>query len=158
MKRILLAALACLMLMTPPAAVAQRRSASERAWGPFFRSFRAAVKRRDREALRRMMVADFYFHTSGGDDNGDGDSRDEALEYWGELRVQGWAALEKTLAAGAVPNRLMRTPNNRRPSRVAPPAANNRRAAESHAFEHYAVFEYRGGRWYCIAFTECCDL
>lgn len=157
MKRTLLVALALLFLL-PQAAAAQRSAAAaQRAWAPFFRSFRAAVKRRDREALRRMMAGDFYFHTSGGDDNGDGDSRDEALEYWAEPRVSGWEALEKTLAAGTVPNTAMRTPNNRRPSRVAPPAAANRRAIRSNAFEHFAVFEFREGRWVCIAFTECCD-
>jgi hypothetical protein len=158
MKRILLVALALAAVAPPAAVVAQRRGAAERAWGPFFRSFRAAVRRRDRAALRPMMAAEFYFHTSGGDDNGDGDSRDEALEYWSEPRVNGWAALEKTLAAGAVPNTAMRGPGDRRPSRVAPPAANNRRAIRSIAFEHYAVFEFRDGRWYCIAFAECCDL
>ena len=159
MKRTLLVALALLFIL-PPAAPAQRSTAAsaQRAWAPFFRTFRAAVKRRDREALRGMMSGDFYFHSSGGDDNGDGDSRDEALEYWTVTHLTGWEALEKTLASGAVPNTALRTPENRRPSRVAPPAAGNRRAVRLNAFEHYAVFEFREGRWYCIAFAECCDL
>jgi hypothetical protein len=156
MRHTLLVALALLLLL-PHAAPAQRARASERAWGPFFRDFRAAVKRRDREALRKMMSSDFYFHSSGGDDNGDEDTRDEALDFWAETRVSGWEALEKTLAAGTAPNTTMRVAGNRRPSRLAPPAANNRRARERNAFEWFAVFEFRDGRWYCIAFTECCE-
>jgi hypothetical protein len=156
MKRILLVALS-LGLLLPQAAAAQRAGAAERAWGPFFRTFRAAVKRRDREALRRMMARDFYYHSSGGDENGDEDTRDEALDFWAETRVSGWEALEKVLAAGAVPNTAMRQPGSRRPSRVAPPIANDRRAIQSNSFEYYAVFEFRGGRWYCTIFTECCE-
>lgn len=158
MKRTLLVALSlALLLLLPQAAGAQRASAAERAWGPFFRAFRAAVQRRDREALRGMMARDFYFHSSGSDENGDEDTRDEALDFWSEPRVGGWEALEKVLAAGSVPNRAMREPGNRRPSRVAPPAANNRRAIESNSFEWYAVFEFRGGRWYCTTFNQCCE-
>jgi hypothetical protein len=156
MKRTLLVALSLLLLL-PHAVAAQRASAADRAWGPFFTAFRAAVKRRDREALRRMMVRDFYFHSSGADENGDEDLRDEAFEFWAEPRVGAWEALEKVLAAGTVPNTAMREPGNRRPSRVAPPAANDRRAIESNSFEWYAVFEFRAGRWYCTAFNHCCD-
>ena len=54
-------------------------------------------------------------------------------------------------------NTAMRPPGSRRPSRVAPPAANDTRAIESNSFEWYADFELRGGRWYCTAFSPCCD-
>lgn len=144
------------VLVAPQAVAAQRAGASERAWRPFFRAFQAAARRRDREALKAMMARDFYYHSSGGDENGDEDTREEAFEFWAEPRVGAWAALEKTLAAGTAPNRYLREPGNRRPGRVAPPAANNRRAIESNSFEWYAVFEFRDGRWYCVAFAECC--
>jgi hypothetical protein len=147
-----------LVLLLPQVAAAQRAdAAAARAWRPFFDAFRAAVKRRDREAVRRMMIQDFYFHSSGGDDNGDDDTRDEAFEFWDEPRVRGWEALERVLAQGTVPNTAMREPGNRRPSRVGPPAANNRRAIQNASFEWYAVFEFRDGRWYCTVFNQCCD-
>ena len=146
-----------LLLLAPHHAAAQRVGAAERAWAPFFKAFRAAVKRRDRGALRAMMARDFYYHNSGGDENGDEDTRDEALDFWAEPRVSGWEALEKTLERGTAPNTALREPGNRRPSRVAPPAAADRRAIESHSFEYYAVFEFRQGRWYLKTFSECCD-
>lgn len=156
MKRAQILALPLLLLL-PPAAAGQRVTAAGRAWRPFITAFRAAVKRRDREALRRMMARDFYYHSSGGDENGDEDTRDEAFDFWDERRVGGWEALEKVLAQGAVPNTAMREPGNRKPSRVAPPIANSRRAIESNSFEWYAVFEFREGRWYCTVFNQCCE-
>lgn len=146
-----------LLALVPQAAAGQRADAASRAWRPFFNAFRAAVKRRDREAVRKMMIQDFYFHSSGGDENGDDDTRDEAFEFWEQPRVGGWEALERVLAQGTVPNTAMREPGNRRPSRVAPPIANNRRAIQATSFEWYAVFEFRDGRWYCTVFNQCCE-
>jgi hypothetical protein len=156
MKRVLITAL-LLVLLAPQAASAQRAGAADRAWRPFISAFRSAVRKRDRAALRKMMAADFYYHSSGGDENGDADTRDEAFEYWAEPRLGAWQALEKVLAAGTARNTAMREPGNRRPSRVAPPAANDRRAIETNSFDWYAVFEFRGGRWYCTVFNQCCE-
>lgn len=156
MKSIRLLALA-LALLAPQAASAQKSAAAERAWRPFFNAFRAAVKRRDRAALKGMMARDFHYHSSGGDENGDDDTREEALEFWAEPRVGAWEALERTLAQGAVPNTAMREPGNTRPSRLAPPVANSRRAIQKVSFEWYALFEFMDGRWYCTAFAQCCD-
>lgn len=146
-----------LVLLMPGVAAAQRVSAADRAWRPFFRTFRAAVRRRDQAALRRMMARDFFYHGSGGDENGDEDTRDEAFEFWSEPRLGAWQALEKVLSQGAVRNTALREPGSSRPSRVAPPAANDRRALESHRVDWYAVFEFRDGRWYCTVFNQCCD-
>jgi hypothetical protein len=146
-----------LVLLMPGAVLAQRTSAADRAWRPFISAFRAAVKRRDQAALRKMMAADFFYHGSGGDENGDEDTRDEAFEFWAEPRLQAWESLEKILSQGTVRNTALREAGNRRPSRVAPPAANNRRALESHRVDWYAVFEFRDGRWYCTVFNQCCD-
>ena len=145
------------LLLAQHASAAPKNSAADRTWKPFIDSFRSAVKRRDREALRRMMSRDFYFLSSGGDDNGDRDTRDETFEYWDGARVGAWESLEKVLAQGTVPNKTLREPGNRRPGRVAPPAADSRSARERGEVEWYAVFEFRRGRWYATAFAQCCD-
>ena len=145
-----------LALLAPQASFAQTSSRANRAWKPFFASVRAAVKARDKDALMKMMSRDFYYLSSGGDENNNQDTRDEAFEYW-EASVSSWDSLEKVLAQGAVPNVALREPGNRLPSRVAPPMANNRRAISNRSFEWYAVFEFRSNRWYFTGFTECCE-
>lgn len=157
MKRVQIFALFVVLLLPHAAAAQKVNGAAGRAWGPFINAFRAAVRKRDRAALKEMMSRDFYYHSSGGDENGDEDTRDEAFELWGEPRLRAWESLEKILARGTVPNTAMRQPGNRRPSRVAPPAANSRRAIESNRLDWYAVFEFREGRWYCTVFNQCCD-
>jgi hypothetical protein len=146
-----------LLVVLTPALGAAQSSRAQRAWKPFITAFRAAVKKRDREAVSQMMSRDFYYLSSGGDENGNQDSRDEAFEYWETAGIGSWEELDKALAQGVVPNIAMREPGNTRPSRVAPPLANNRRAIANRSFHWYAVFEFREGRWYCIAFTECCE-
>jgi hypothetical protein len=146
-----------LLILVPQLGAAQTRSAAQRAWGPFFTSFRAAVKRRDPDALSKMMSKDFYYLSSGGDENGNQDSRDEAFEYWKSSGVGAWEALDKVLAQGTVPNTTVREPGSVLPSRIAPPAANKKGALTHKGFGWYAVFEFRDGRWYCTAFVECCE-
>jgi hypothetical protein len=51
-----------------------QQAAADRAWPEFFNAFRTAVHNRDRAALKRLMVRDFFFSGGGGDDNLDGDS------------------------------------------------------------------------------------
>jgi hypothetical protein len=145
------------LIIVPQVSSAQRTATANRAWKPFFAAFRAAVKNRDREALSKMLSKDFYYLSSGGDENGNGDTRDEAFEYWQTTNIGAWEALDKVLDQGTVPTTVMRDPLSRRPNRVAPPIANNRIAIKKRSFPWYAVFEYRDGRWYCIRFTECCD-
>lgn len=137
--------------------VIAQNTASQRAWKPFFASFQAAVKKRDRTALEKMMSRDFYYLSSGGDENGNEDTRDEAFEYWQSTGEGSWQNLDKTIAAGTVVNTAIREPGNTLPSRIAPPLANNRRAIANRSFEWYAVFEFRDGKWYWVAFTECCE-
>ena len=125
-------------------------------WPAFFKSFRDAVGRRDRAALKPMMVSSFFF-SGGSDENGDGDTRDEAFKFLDDPQVKGWRAFAKVLAKGAVPS----TPNpdeqgNKFPSRVAPPEARRIRSLEN-APPWVASFEFRNGKWYCTSFSECCD-
>jgi hypothetical protein len=149
-----------MLLIAVPAfqviATPQTNSAS-RAWKPFFAAFQTAVKNRDRDALTKMMTRDFYYLSSGGDENNNQDTRDEAFDYWETSNIGVWEAFDKVLAKGTVPNTAMREPENRRPSRIAPPLANVKEAIRTKKFEWYAVFEFRDGKWYCTAFTECCD-
>lgn len=147
-----------LVLFLPIAGEAQTRSSrADRAWKPFLTTLRAAVKKHDRAGLNKLMARDFYYLSSGGDENSNNDSRDEAFEYWETAGTGAWEALDKVLAQGAVVNTAMRNPESHWPSRVAPPLANNQRAIKERSFDWYAVFEFRNGRWYFTGFTECCD-
>jgi len=142
----------------PPRGSQRTRIAAERAWPAFFSKFRAAVNRRDHKGVKEMMVKDFYFSGGGGDDNHDGDSRDEAFVYWDENK--GWEALDRTLGKGTAPTaRWWDDGGKRFPGRIAPPAANVRKntAGPSPTIDWLAFFEFRDGRWYCTSFSECCD-
>lgn len=151
MKRALVVVMA-LLVLAPHAVSAEPDAAAERAWKPFFAAFRDAAKRRDRAALKKMMAEEFF--TSGGL----GSDRDEAFAFWDEPNTRGWEALDRTLAKGIVPYTYMRDPRDKKPMRVAPPAANVRRLILRGAVEWYAIFEFReDGRWYCTVFAQCCD-
>jgi len=143
-----------LLVLVPHAAAAQTNAAAERAWKPFFAAFRAAAKRRDREALKKMMSPDFF--TTGG--GVDGEAREGAFAFWDDSHVRGWEALDRTLAAGTVPYTYMRDARDKTPMRVAPPAANVRRRILRGDVDWYAIFEFGAdGRWYCTVFVQCCD-
>ncbi|MBV8860017.1 MAG: hypothetical protein JOZ02_24005 [Acidobacteria bacterium] len=151
-----------LLLLTAPApradAAAAKKAEADRAWPSFYAAFRGAVRRRDREALRRMMPAEFDYSDDGGDDDGDGDSRDEAFGRWDESRGRGWKVFERLLRGGAVPGEGRLGSHNGTPQRVAPPAINKRVNVVSGRIAWYAVFEFREDRrWYCTVFKECCD-
>ena len=140
------------VLLAPCASYAQKSShfqriaAAERAWGVFFPRFRAAVNSRDRDALRRMMAAEFLYSFGGNLD------RDEALEYWDKSDARAWEALAKVVAQGAVSSKraMSRVPDNPIPSRIAPPAARRRGY-----IAWRAIFEYGAdAQWRCIAFVQ----
>jgi hypothetical protein len=146
-------------LVIPNTALAQRNLATERAWRPFFASFRAAVQKRDRQALKKMMVKDFYFSGGGGDDNHDGDMRDDAFIFWEDSHTRGWEALERTLRRGVAPTAAW-WDDGAKPKyvgRVSPPAANNRRVINRASIDWLVFFEFRNGSWYCTSFSQCCD-
>ena len=151
-----------LLLLTAPASgagtAAARKAAADRAWPSFYASFRDAVRRRERGALRRMLAADLDYAYDGGDDNRDGDSRDEAFAYWGEGRGRRWKIFERLLLGGAVPGEGLLGSHNGTPNRVAPPAINRRVNVIRGRIAWYAIFEFREDRrWYCVVFKECCD-
>jgi len=145
-----------LAILTPQIVGAQTSRRADRAWKPFFASVRAAVQKRDKNALMKVMSRDFYYLSSGGDENDNQDTRDEAFEYWSTARGS-WEALDKALAAGAVVNTAMREAEKPWPSRVAPPLANDKTAISNRSFPWYAMFEFKNNRWYFTGFTECCE-
>ena len=159
MKRVSVIAVALsLLLLVPGPAAAKKRADAAREWRPFIAAFGDAVKRRDREALKKMMTPDFFTSGGVGDDNGDGDLRDDAFAFWDDSTTRGWEALELTLTKGTVPYTYMRHTRDKTPARVAPPAANVRGSIVRGDFDWYAIFEFRAdGRWYCSVFAQCCD-
>ena len=142
----------------PADAATKRKAEADRAWPSFYASFRNAVRRRDRKALRRMLASDIDYSDGAGDENHDGDHRDDAFRDWDERRGRGWKAFEKLLRGGAVPGKGWMGSHNGTPQRVAPPAINKRVNVVRGRIAWYAVFEFREDRrWYCIVFKECCD-
>lgn len=153
--------LLALCLLVPAAAFAQREASAEQAWRSFFVAFRAAARKRDQVALREMMIADFYFSGGGGDDNGDGDLRDDAFQFLSDPQTDGWRAFDKALAQGSVLTGATWKEGTSGDyiSRVSPPGANVKRnvSGPRPRVAWLAFFEFRDGRWYCTSFSECCD-
>ena len=130
--------------------------AAEKAWPAFFVSFRAAVRARDRWALRSMLAPDLLFSLG----HHRGDRLDEAFKYWDADTGRGWKAFNRILSQGAVPQAPWwnNCAQPARPSRVAPAAANRRINIDRERITWYAIFEFReDGHWYCVIFQECCD-
>jgi hypothetical protein len=126
--------------------VPQKIAVAQRAWKVFFPRFRAAVKRRDRAALRQMMLPEFLYSFGGNLD------RDEAVEHWDKTDARAWEAFAAVLAKGAVSSSraMQRVPENPVASRIAPPAARKRGYVAWRA-----IFEYgEDGQWLCIAFVQ----
>ena len=142
-----------LLFFIPQTIYAQRKIVAAAAWKPFFTAFRAAVKNRDRDTLRKMMPSDFF--SSAGNNAGP----EAAFQFWDDPNVRGWEAFTKALARGTVPIGAWWDAGDKRKyiSRVAPPAANIRRNMKLQRVDWYAVFEFRDDRWYCTIFNQCCD-
>ena len=107
-----------LILVAPSNCFAQRESAAQQSWMPFFKTFRQAVARRDRATLRKMLPPDF--HWSSGHHRRV--SEEAVFGYWDQRNGSGWKAFNRILSQGTVV--MARWWNNgqppERPSRVAP--------------------------------------
>lgn len=66
-------------------------------WNVFYREFRAAIARRDREALKECMVKNFLFTLAPVHEM---DRRDAAFREWDRPEVRGWEQIERVLARG----------------------------------------------------------
>ncbi len=141
------------LLLAPSAVGANEKLDAQRAWKPFFESFRATVRKRDRAALRGMLSTDFF--SSGGNSEG----AEAAFQFWDDPQVRGWDAFNRVLAQGTVAKAAWWNAGGKSKyiGRVAPPAANIRRNVKRGAVHWYAIFEFRDGRWYCTVFNQCCD-
>jgi hypothetical protein len=139
--------------------VFERSALADRTWPSYFKRLRMAVKRRDRATLKTLMVPDFHYSYGHHASNQTEDFREQAFKYWDEPVNDGWRALERTLANGAVPMAEWWREGRRQapPSRVSPPAANIRRNLDRYLVSHIAVFEFENGRWYFTDFDVCCD-
>lgn len=136
----------------------QQSDAEQRAWELYLHKIRAAVNDNDRSVLRSLMAPDIFVSGGVGDDNKDGDSRDEALDFLDTSEIGAWHELRNLLAQDTVPaaSWLKRRGSEGCPQRVSPPSANQEGNLKNG--EWIAVFEYREGlNWYLTTFTECCD-
>lgn len=120
------------------------KAAAQKAWPAFFTKFRAAVNKRDREALTSMMAKDF---------NGPPHTPEEVFKQWDDPKVGGWAKLSRTLAQGAVMAGPPEEgdPAQERPSMIAPPAAER---SKSYRGWNAAFMFAEDGKWYCVQFTR----
>lgn len=124
------------------------KAAARKAWPAFFAEFRAAVKRRDRAALRKLMSDPF---------NAPPNTPEDAFKQWDDPKVGGWVKLRRVLAQGAV---MAGTPDEgdpeqERPTMISPPVA-ERNARRYKGW--WAAFEFReDGKWYCIQFVSPAD-
>ncbi len=74
-------------------------AAANASWQSFYTVFRAAVNKRDRAAMLRMMPDDFF-------DGGGGGTASEWLQFIDENAKNGsWRDLQKSFAQGTVTNR-----------------------------------------------------
>jgi hypothetical protein len=145
---------------------AQVKEAAEKAWKPFFIAFREAVKKRDRDALKKMMPPYFTYYMGGRPPDSANDARDQAFNYWDKTSVLGWSAFDRALSRGTAPATadltfssygviITTTSIIPMPTRVAPAAALNESELQSGRIGWWASFEFhKDGRWYCWAFVE----
>jgi len=145
---------------------AQVNAAAEKAWNPFFITFRKAVKDRGRDVLKKMMIPYFTYYIGGHPLDSANDSRDQAFNYWDKPSVRGWDAFDKALSRGVAPATsdltfssygviITTTGITPMPTRVAPAAALNEAELQSGRVGWWASFEFHeDGRWYCWAFVE----
>ena len=91
------------LLLGPSLTFAQksrsRWAAANANWQSFYTAFRAAVNKRDGEAMRRMMPDDFF-------DGGGGETASEWLRFIEENAKNGsWRDLQNSFARGTLINR-----------------------------------------------------
>lgn len=111
-------------------------SSSAGDWQSFWTDFRAAVNKRDRTALRRMMSGSF------GNGNTLNATPNQVFADLDSSDGEGWRALERTIARRPVP---FKSPNSSRLARVVKnPLPCGKRPCR---YTQWAIFELVNGRW-----------
>lgn len=82
-----------LFLLVPSVALAQ--SATEKKWKPFWTQFTAAVKSKNKAAVKRLMVSENNFSNGGGIE-----TRDQWLAMIDREKL--WGLLQKSVAKGVM--------------------------------------------------------
>jgi len=117
------------LVLTAGAVSAQNKtdSAANRAWASFYAQFTAAVNKKDRVALKKMMAGNF------ADDSG-GLNASEWLRFIDENERKGsWRDLQKSFARGTIVNKEW--PSKGVPTRI--------------TRDKFYYFEFRkDGKWY----------
>lgn len=122
-------------------------TAAKNAWPAYFAEFRAAVNKRDRTKLRKLMSEEF---------NAPPHTPEDAFKQWDNPKVNGWIRLRNVLAQGAViaGKSDEGDPSNLRPTMISPPAAEKQKNYRG----WWAAFEFKeDGKWYCIQFVSMAD-
>jgi hypothetical protein len=99
---------------------------ANRRWVGFWRQFTVAIKKKDTDAIKKMMPEDFF-------DGGGGQTPSEWLRFINENERNGsWKDLQRSVATGTV--------NNRKWSSKGIPT----KVTKDNGY----YFEFRKGRWY----------
>ena len=123
---------------------------AKRKWKSFYREFLAAVRKRDKVALKKMMISDFLINSHYREEGEN--YREKAFQVLGEKRNRGWLHLDKALAKGVGNAKGYRTYGGDeyldRPHYVSPPNS----LSESYG-GWSAVFAYgKDKKWHWVGF------
>ena len=108
-----------LFLFVPSVISAQ--SASEKSWKQFWTQFSAAVKNKNKAAVKRLMVSENNFSDGGG-----GSTRDEWLKMLDDNKL--WGLVQRSVYKGVIPYK--ETNFNGKITK-----------------DRHLLFQYTGGKW-----------
>lgn len=108
-----------IFLLVPSVSYAQ--SSASKSWNAFWTKFSAAVKRKNKVAVKRLMSSESEFFSGGGSEN-----RSEWLQMIDDRRA--WSDLQKSVASGTV-------------------AYNEGGRTGRITKDRVLIFQYFGGKW-----------
>lgn len=110
-----------LCLCVPAFAFAQAKNNADKSWQPFWTEFSAAVNKKNKAGVKKLMSQEKDFFSGGG-----GETRDEWLQMIDEQRW--WGRLQKSVRLGTKPYNY-----DGRPSRITK--------------DNHLIFVYIGRQW-----------
>src|SRR5215217_6879577 len=84
-----------MLMLVPPVTLSQ--SAAEKSWRPFWFQFSAAVRAKNKAAVKRLMSSERDFFSGGG-----GETRDQWLKMLDDNKL--WGLVQKSVAKGVMPH------------------------------------------------------